>query len=128
MCPCTGKPPLTTFQFQVPAICKVSCTSLASIDSRASSNFINLTFAQARHLPIHKKLVLEQVEVIFQPVCYDTAPLQVEIKDHQEIMRFIPILPLHFWVTLGLSWLSGHYPSISWVVRKAWFDFRFCWL
>lgn len=97
----------------------------AMVDSGASGNFMDLSFAQRHGVKFQKKLspvIMETVDgspLSSGPVDQETEPLEIIITpQHHEVLSFLLISSPHFPVILGLPWLQAQNPVINWETKE----------
>ncbi|XP_073422156.1 uncharacterized protein [Dendrobates tinctorius] len=97
----------------------------AMIDSGASGNFMDISFAQRHNVHSVKKATPVQMETVdgsllnSGPVDQETEPLKVLMgNDHQESLSFMLISSPHFPIILGLPWLQAQNPTINWETKE----------
>ncbi|XP_073435227.1 uncharacterized protein [Dendrobates tinctorius] len=97
----------------------------AMIDSGASGNFMDISFAQRHNVHSVKKATPVQMETVdgsllnSGPVDQETEPLKVLMgNDHQESLSFMLISSPHFPIILGLPWLQARNPTINWETKE----------
>ena len=102
------------------------------IDSRTSSQFINLDFALGLNLALDKKTTPEDL-VLADGVCSKvgqithTYTLKLMIDQYLETLTF-HVTKLAGWnLIVGKPWLKGHNPTINWTMNLVAFTFGFCY-
>jgi len=91
----------------------------ALVDSRASENFLDKAYAEARGIPKQQKatprriLTVDRSEITGRPVTHD-AQVHLTINHHEEDIRLYCITIRNAPIILGLPWLKLHDPVIGW--------------
>jgi len=95
------------------------CTTTALVDSGASENFIDKSYAKASGIPMQQKttprrvLTVDRREVTGRPVTHDTQ-IHLTINHHEEHIQLHCITIGNAPIILGLPWLKLQYPVIGW--------------
>ena len=90
------------------------------IDCGGTSNFMDVDYAKTNSVPLVKKLVPRQPEVVdgrlisSGAVTHQTSDLLLSTNSHHETISFDITKLGHYPVILGLPWLKRHNPSIDW--------------
>ena len=90
------------------------------IDCGGTSNFMDIDYAKANSVPLVKKLVPHQLEVVdghpisSSAVTHQTSDLLLSTNSHHETISFDITKLGHYPIILGLPWLKRHNPSIDW--------------
>jgi hypothetical protein len=91
-----------------------------SVDSGATSSFIDQTFVAQHNIHVVKKSTHVPVEVIdgrtiaFGAITHETTPLKLCIDKHTEKIVLNIISTPHHPIILGLPWLEAHNHIIDW--------------
>ena len=109
-----------------------SLQTIAMIDCGATSNFLDPGFAKTYDIPLLKKLVPREVELVdgtlisSGPVTHGTLPLGISIDSHHETLSFDVAKLKHYPIILGLGWLWHHNPYIDWKHNQILFISDYC--
>ena len=105
----------------------------AMLDSGAGGNFMDLTFAREKNIPLTMKAAPVDLETVdgsplsSGPATHETIELQLLIEpDHHEKIHFSLIASPKFPVILGIPWLATHNPSVDWETHCIRFPSEFC--
>ena len=113
-----------TLRFYIHTIAK-RAEAIALVDSRATKNFMNLTYARWLKLPIRS---LEKPRKIFNVDGTENKSRELKYYTDLEVQTGTTRSPLHFFLTdlgenkaiLGYSWFAATQPKIDW--RRGWID------
>ena len=113
-----------TIQFYVHTIAK-RAEAIALVDSGATENFMNLTYAHWLKLPIHP---LEKPRKIFNVDGTENKSGELKYYTDLEVQTGTTRSPLRFFLTdlgenkaiLGYSWFAATQPKIDW--KRGWID------
>ena len=113
-----------TIQFYIHTIAK-RAEAIALVDSGATKNFMNLTYARWLKLPIHP---LERPRKIFNVDGTENKSRELKYYTDLEVQTGIVRSPLRFFLTdlgenkaiLGYSWFAATQPKIDW--KRGWID------
>ena len=113
-----------TIRFYVHSIAK-RAEAIALVDSGATENFMNLTYARWLKLPIHP---LERPRKIFNVNGTENKSGELKYYTDLEVQTGTTRSPLRFFLTdlgenkaiLGYSWFAATQPKIDW--KRGWID------
>ena len=113
-----------TIRFYIHTIAK-RAEAIALVDSGATENFMNLTYAQWLKLPIHP---LEKPRKIFNVDGTENKSGELKYYTDLEVQTGTTRSPLQFFLTdlgenkaiLGYSWFAATQPKIDW--KRGWID------
>ena len=113
-----------TIQFYIHTIAK-RAEAVALVDSGATENFMNLTYAHWLKLPIHP---LEKPRKIFNVDGTENKSGELKYYTDLEVQTGNTRSPLRFFLTdlgenkaiLGYSWFAATQPKIDW--KRGWID------
>ena len=113
-----------TIRFYIHTIAK-RAEAIALVDSGATENFMNLTYARWLKLPIHP---LEKPRKIFNVDGTENKSGELKYYTNLEVQTGMTRSPLRFFLTdlgenkaiLGYSWFAATQPKIDW--KRGWID------
>ena len=113
-----------TIRFYIHTIAK-RAEAIALVDSGATENFMNLTYAHWLKLPIHP---LEKPRKIFNVDSTENKSGELKYYTDLEVQTGTTRSPLRFFLTdlgenkaiLGYSWFAATQPKIDW--KRGWID------
>ena len=113
-----------TIRFYIHTIAK-RAEAIALVDSGATENFMNLTYARWLKLPIHP---LERPRKIFNVDGTENKSGELKYYTDLEVQTGTTRSPLRFFLTdlgenkaiLGYSWFAATQPKIDW--KRGWID------
>src|SRR5437868_7772000 len=110
---------------------KTEITTNAMIDSAATEDFIDYSFAMVHQLPLKK---IKQPRNIYMvdgtvsqagPITH-TTEVPMDIGNHKEKITFLIARLIKHEVILGMPWLTNHQPRIKWGKQEVTFESERC--
>ena len=115
----------------LPALVEGHIKSYCMLDSGATSQFMDTSFAQSQGFKLRRKKEPEDLVVVdgsfssAGPLQFET-DVQLLIDQHLETVTFQVTKIGHYPMILGKSWLKRHNPQIDWAKNIVTFSSGFC--